>query len=434
MRSLLSVVIIVATAAVGACKKGAEQAPAASNEAPVIRLAPEDIVTIGRGELQTGPRISGTLQAANRAVVRAETPGAVVAIGPELGQAVKKNDLLARIEAKALGDVTTSARSGVQSAQAQYELAQREVQRTEALVKGGAISQRELDRARSQLTAAAAAVTQARAQLASSQSQLGDATVRAPLAGVVAKRAVSVGDVVSPGSELYEVIDPSTMRLDASIASDDLSVIAPGKEVDFEVRGYPGQKFAGKIARVAPAADPVTRQIQVLVDIPNPGGKLVAGLYAEGRVSVEKREALTVPLGSIDTTGDQPSVLRVKNGVIERIVIALGVRDERAEVVEVTSGLAPGDVLVLSRAQKNVAPGAKVQLPPPTTANPSVPTPSGEPSSPPSEEPPPSKQPPSEEPPPSKQPPSKQPPSKVPPSAPAPRGSDSAKPVVPEGK
>jgi membrane fusion protein, multidrug efflux system len=363
MRIRLAVLII----ALAACNQGAKQAPQTTNEAPVIKLAPEDYIVVSRGELQTGPRISGTLQAANRAVVRAETQGSVVAIGPELGQLVKKGDLLARVEAKALGDVTTSARSGVTAAQAQYELAQREVQRTEALVKGGAIAQRELDRARSQLTAAQAGVTQAKAQLSSSQSQLGDATVRAPIAGVVSRRAVSAGDVVSPGAELYEIIEPSTMRLDASVASDDLSLIAPGKQVDFEVRGYPGQKFAGTISRVAPAADPVTRQIQVLVDIPNPGGKLVAGLYAEGRVSVEKREGLIVPLGAIDTSGDQPSVLRVKNGVVERATVALGVRDERAEVVEVTNGLAVGDVLVLTRALKNVAPGAKVTVPATTT-------------------------------------------------------------------
>ena len=364
MRNLLFVVI----AALAACKQDGQEPQATTTEAPPIRLAPEDVIVAARGELQTGPRISGTLQAATRAVVRAETPGSVVAIGPELGEAVKKGDLLARIEAKALGDVTTSARSGVEAAQAQYELAQREVARTEALVKGGAIAQRELDRAKSQLTAAQAAVTQARAQLASSQSQLGDATVRSPIAGVVARRSVNAGDVVSPGSELYEIIEPSTMRLEASVASDDLSVIATGKPVDFEVRGYPGQKFTGSIARVAPAADPVTRQIQVLVDLPNPGGKLVAGLYAEGRVSVEKREALIVPLGAIDTSGDQPSVLRVKGGVIERVVIAVGVRDERAETVEVTNGIAAGDVLILMRATKNIAPGVKVELPPQKTA------------------------------------------------------------------
>jgi membrane fusion protein, multidrug efflux system len=352
--------IVIALALAAGCKKPVEQAP--QTEAPPIRLAPEDVVTIQRGELETGPRISGTLQAAARSVVRAETPGSVVAIGPELGQPVKKGDLLARIEAKALGDMSTSAQSGVTAAEAQLDLAKREVQRTEALVKGGALAQRELDRAQSQVTAAQAQVIQARAQLASSKSQLGDATVRAPIAGVVARRGVGVGDVVSPGSELYEVIDPTTMRLDASISSDDLASIATGKAVDFEVRGYPGQRFAGTIARIAPAADPVTRQIQVLVDIPNPGGKLIAGLYAEGRVSVDKREALIAPMSAIDATGDQPSVLRVRNGVVERTIVAIGVRDERGEVVEITSGVAAGEVLLLARATKNVAVGAKVEL------------------------------------------------------------------------
>ena len=357
MRALFLVIALLG------CKKAVEQA-APSTEAPPVRLAAEDIVTIKRGELQTGPRISGTLQARQRSIVRAETGGAVMAVGPELGDTVKKGDLLARIEAKALGSVATSAKSSVGAAEAQRDLARREVQRTEALVKGGAVAQRELDRSMSQLTAAEAAVTQARAQLASSQSQLGDATVRAPTAGVVARRSVNVGDVVAPGAELYEIIDPSTMRLDASIASEDLAVIKPGTSVDFEIRGYPGQRFTGTISRVAPAADPVTRQIQVLVDIPNPGGKLVSGLYAEGRVSVEKREALLAPFGAIDSTGDQPTVLRVHNGIVERTNVALGVRDERAETVEVMSGIAAGDVVLLARATKNVGPGAKVVLPP----------------------------------------------------------------------
>jgi RND family efflux transporter MFP subunit len=306
--------------------------------------------------------VSGTLEASVKSVVRAESAGSVVTIGPELGQAVKKGDLLARIEAKAMGAVNTSAKSALAAAEAARDLARREVDRTAALVKGGALAQRELDRVQSQLQQAEAGVVQARAQVSSSQAQLGDATVRSPIAGVVARRAVSAGDVVQPGAELYEVIDPSTMRLDASVASDDLSAIGVGKTVDFEVRGYPGQRFTGTIARVAPAADPVTRQIQVLVDIPNPGGKLVAGLYAEGRISVEKREGVTAPLAAIDTSGDQPSVLRVKNGTVERVVVGLGVRDERAEVVEVTSGIVAGDVLVLGRAQKNVVPGSRVVI------------------------------------------------------------------------
>lgn len=340
-------------------------APPAERAPPSLRLAAEDVVTVTRRKLSVGPRISGTLTPSLRSIVRAEAPGSVVEIGPELGDPVKKGDLLARIEVKALGDAAASAQSGVTAAQAQLELARGEVQRIEALVKGGALAQRELDRARSQLTAAEAAVTQARAQLASSRSQLGDATARAPFDGVIARRAVHAGDVVSPGAELYELIEPSTMRLDASVASDDLSAVAPGKAVDFAVRGYPDQKFAGTISRVAPVADPVTRQVQVLVEIPNPGNKLIAGLYAEGRVAAGAREAATAPLAAIDASGDQPSVLRVKAGVIERVVVVVGLRDERAELVEIASGLSAGDVVLLARAGKGVLPGAKVELPPP---------------------------------------------------------------------
>jgi membrane fusion protein (multidrug efflux system) len=107
----------------------------------------------------------------------------------------------------------------------------------------------------------------------------------------------------------------------------------------------------------------VTRQIQVLVEIPNPGNKLIAGLYAEGRVAAAAHKAMTTPLAAIDTSGDQPSVLRVKAGVVERVVVALGLRDERAELAEITSGLAAGDVVLLARAGRSVIPGAKVELP-----------------------------------------------------------------------
>jgi membrane fusion protein, multidrug efflux system len=371
VRSFVVAALAVGLAAAGGCKQdGGKGAPATEAVAPPVRIAPEDYVVVKRGALQTGPRISGTLEASQRAFVRAETGGTVVDTPRELGDPVKKGDLLARIESKALGDVAGSARAGVTAAQARVDLAKKEVARMEVLVKGGAVAARELDRARSELVAAQAAVTQARAQVSSSSSQLGDATVRSPITGLVAKRSVSKGDVVMMGTALYEVIDPSTMRLDASVASDDLAALAPGKSVDFAVRGYPGQKFQGTIARIAPSADPVTRQIQVLVDLPNPGNKLVAGLYAEGRVAVAQVEGLILPLAAIDLTGDQPTVLRVKDGVLERSVIAIGVRDERDEIAEVTAGVGDGDIVVLSQARKNLTAGAKVEVVPAAAAAP----------------------------------------------------------------
>src|SRR5262245_41812780 len=137
MRPSLAIALVLAAAALPAagCKKQQQQAPVATEEPP-IKLAPEDVTVVKRDTLQTGPRISGTLEASLRSVVRAESAGSVVAIGPELGQTVKRGDLLARVEVKALGDVNASAKSGLagaeaglKAAEATRDLAKREVER-----------------------------------------------------------------------------------------------------------------------------------------------------------------------------------------------------------------------------------------------------------------------------------------------------------------
>ena len=111
--------------------------------------------------------------------------------------------------------------------------------------------------------------------VAAAGKQLANLTIRSPLDGVVAKRLANAGDVVAPGTELYHVIDPRSMQLEAAVPSEALSVIKAGLPVQFEVRGYPGQPFTGRIERISPAADPVTRQVSIFVTIPNVGGRLV---------------------------------------------------------------------------------------------------------------------------------------------------------------
>ncbi len=370
-------VALVATLALGACKKPKEEGPKVAPAVPLVNLAEEDVAKVARRKIATGPRVSGTLEAREHAVLRAELGGTVTMVGPDLGDPVKKGDVLARIESKALGQAVSSAQAGVssaqagvQSAQASVDLAKREVERTEALVKGGAAPARDLDRARATLRSAEASlsqarsgVTTARSGVASASSSLGDSTVRSPIDGVVMKRDINKGDVAQPGALLYEIIVPSTMRLNASVSSEDLGALTVGRRVDFEVRGYRDQQFAGTIARIAPAADPVTRQIAIIVEIPNPGGKLIAGLYAEGRVSSEERDALVVPEAAVDASGDRPTVMRVKDGAAERVAIAIGLRDDVHEVVEVTTGLAEGELLILSHAARSIEPGAKVAPP-----------------------------------------------------------------------
>ena len=356
---------LLAALAIGAfsaaCHRPAAKADATSAPPSVLEVGPENVVTVTREAISIGPMVSGELRAAHEATVRAEIGGSVLRVGPEEGQAVRMGTLLAEIEARTQRDQVVAAQSTVRSAEQALQVAEREAQRTERLVKAGALAERDLEVARSAATSSQAQVADARTRLISAQKSLGDATVRAPMGGIVSQRHVSAGDVVAPGAELYTIIDPSSMRLEASVPSEELGAVSVGAAVVFEVRGYPGQTFQGRIERISPAADPVTRQVPIFVEIPNTGARLVAGLFAEGRVTRESRQALVVPQAAVNATGTRPWVLRIANSAAERVEVALGLRDERTERVEIRGGIEAGDRLLVGAAQ-GISPGTPVRV------------------------------------------------------------------------
>jgi membrane fusion protein (multidrug efflux system) len=348
---------IVHTALLVACATEAEKAPEA---AAAVRIGAENVITVKRDTLVVGPIISGELRAEREANVRAEIGGSMTQVAAEEGQAVRRGALLGRIEMRTLDDQRQSAMSTVRSAENQLAVARREVERTEALVKAGAVAARDLDNARNSVTAAEAQLADAKSRLASAERLLGDTVLRAPIDGIVSRRAVNAGDVVAVGTELFTIIDPSSMRLEASVPSDDLSFLQPGAVVEFTVRGYE-QPFQGKIERIAPQADPTTRQVPIFVAIPNVGGRLVAGLFAEGRVVSQSAEGLVVPSNAVNTSEASPWVLRVAGDKTERVAVTLGLQDPRTERVQVASGLNEGDVLLRGAAQ-GITPGTPVHV------------------------------------------------------------------------
>jgi len=127
------------------------------------------------------------------------------------------------------------------------------------------------------------------------------------------------------------------------------------------VAGYEGRRFAGRVTRVNPSADPVTRQVRIIATIPNSGAALVGGLFAEGRVAAESRTAPVVPIAAVDERGVRPSVMRIKNGRVEKTEIELGLRDDQTETVEARSGVMPGDTLLLGTA-RGITPGTPVKV------------------------------------------------------------------------
>jgi RND family efflux transporter MFP subunit len=360
--SIRHTILLVSLAATAACGRKSQPSAGAPTE---VLVGPEAIVVTEVSMLATGPALSGTLAAERTAAIRAEVNGQVLAILHEPGDRVAAGEPLARIDDRAIADAWLGARSGVTQAELAADIAKRELERATKLSAAGAISDRDAENARRASLAAQAQYEDAKARLSQAQKQKDATVVKAPYAGLVAERTVNAGDIVAPGAPLFTVIDPSTMRLEANIPASQLGAVRVGAPVTFSVTGYPDRRFKGTITHIAPAADATTRQVRVIARIPNAGAGLVAGLFAEGRVSSTVHEALTAPMNAVDLRGIRPLVSRLKGGKVERVEVTLGARDDATERVEIKAGVARGDTLLVGAAL-GITPGTPLKVSVPT--------------------------------------------------------------------
>jgi membrane fusion protein, multidrug efflux system len=343
---------VAALLSVQACKQNdAANAASAESKAAAMTVGPENIAVVKAEEIKSGPALSGSLSPETQATVRSEVSGAVLQTFVEAGSPVRQGQELARIDDSGIRDAYLSAKSAVTTADNTVQIAEREAGRAETLAKAGAIADRQRDQARNQLIGAQAQLADARARLANAQKQLDKTVIRAPFSGVVSARTVNAGDFVAPGNPTFTIVNPSTMRLEASVPAEALADIRLGAPVEFTVNGYATRRFTGGISSINPVADPSTRQVRVIVTIPNQGGTLVSGLFAEGRVSAESRTSAVVPAGAVDERGVRPIVVRLKNGKVSQAEVVLGIRDASTEMVEIKSGLVPGDTVLLGAAR-----------------------------------------------------------------------------------
>lgn len=345
----------------GACSKGDDASAAETAKAGTMVVGAENIAVATNGSIMTGPSISGTLEPEREAAVRAQVAGSVLQTYADQGQAVNAGTVLARIDATGIQDAYTSARAGLVSARNAADVAAHDLARNEKLLAAGAIADRDMEQSRRASIAAQAALEDANSRLASAEKLYRSTTVTAPFSGVVSERPVSAGDVVQPGASLFTVVDPSSMRLEASVPAEQLALIRVGVPVVFTVSGYPGRQFVGHIIRINPTADPTTRQVRIYVSIPNEGRTLVGGLFAIGRMSSATKMGLVVPEAAVDVRGTSPWVMRVRQGKVEKVQVQVGLTDKSSETIEVLSGLQAGDTLLIGAAQ-GITPGTAVRV------------------------------------------------------------------------
>ncbi|MGZ8294853.1 MAG: efflux RND transporter periplasmic adaptor subunit [Telluria sp.] len=348
-------------------KPGAGSAQAAAGKdakAPVkLLISPEDILTVQSDSVASGPVITGSIQPERKADLRAEVSAVVLQVLKENGDVVKRGDVLVKLDETAIRDSLGSAEAAARSAKLALDQAERQVERMKTLRTSGMTSAQAMDDAETRRNNASSELAAARTRAVQARQQLARTVVRAPFDGVVSERKVSAGDTASIGKDLLKVIDPTSMRFEGKVSADRISMVKPGQQVSFSVNGYAGQEFRGVVKRVDPAANEVTRQVEVLVAFaPGSAQPRVSGLYGEGRIEAEATSALMLPEGALVKAGDKAYTWRLKDRAsLQKVDLKVGPRDPRTGNYEIQAGLAAGDV-VLRTPSSSFKDGQQVQM------------------------------------------------------------------------
>jgi len=279
-------------------------------------------------------------------------------------RAVAENDARQAVRMKTLFERGLVSATDWENARTNAESSQAGVQSAEAQLR---VAQVQIATGESQVTLSQAQVETYRAALQLAQTNLANTRLLAPFAGYIAQRNLDAGAAVSAQSAgtntasvgILSVQDIETVKVQIEVPERDIARVRVGAGVRLAVDPYLGETFTGSVARVVHNLDPRSRTMGIEVAIPNPGGKLKPGMYARVEVLVETRTgALTIPSEALRLGEAKPSVMVVRGGVVEAVLVELGAADARG--VEVVKGLGDKDQVVL-RGKDLVKPSQKVR-------------------------------------------------------------------------
>ena len=287
----------------------------------------------------------GTTRANESVEITAKVVNQVTAVRFAEGQQVAKGAVLVELDSAQVRADLAAAEAALIESRSQYERS-RELYTTKILSD-------------SQLEQIEATFKANEARVASARARVNDTVIRAPFAGRVGLRRVSVGSLISPGTVITTLDDTSTIKLDFTVPETFLPVVKPGLEIAARSVAYPEASFLGKVSSVDSRVDPATRSVTVRALLPNPQGLLKPGMFLTTRLSRGAIDALLVPEQALVPEGGEMFVFVVKEGAVEKRRIRIGER--RVGDVQVVEGLASGDMVVTEGTQK-LRDGAAVVL------------------------------------------------------------------------
>jgi membrane fusion protein (multidrug efflux system) len=297
---------------------------------------PLDLDSARLGTITDAIRASGRIEAVQAVELRPDAQGRVVELLFTEGQAVSQGAPLVRIDAALLVAQAERAR-------AEFALAAQQLERVRRLRADSAASPADLERAEATAQSAAAALNVLEIQIARS-------TVRAPFAGVVGQRFVSVGDYVTPASRLLtlQTTDPqhAVIQVPERYAGD----LRAGQTVEFTVAAQAGRTFTATIEFIDPVVEPRTRTIVVKARAPNPGRLLKAGMFIASEVAIRERQTVIVPEDAIQSLRTGNVAWAIVDGRASRRVVELGSRSRG--FVEIVSGVLAGELVVVGGLER----------------------------------------------------------------------------------
>jgi len=353
MRSLVLLAVLLGLAGCRASEDAAAATRLREAAAPV-HVTTAAVVERPMPEFLT---LTGALRASASSDVAADVTGKVVATFVERGQAVKKGQTIAVVDARSAALAATAAQAQSRVAQEQLEEARRDCARVKHLLETGAISQAEFDKQTSQCTSQQWSAAAAEAQQQSASKLLGDANIRAPFNGYIGERYVNVGQYVQMNTRVASVYAPDPLRLELTVPEASVGAIQQDMPVRFTVTAYGDQVFTGNVKYISPNLRDSTRDLVIEAVVPNGDFKLKPGMFAVARIELGSKPHAVVPKAAVVTDDSGSRIYVVAGAQVQERLVQLGAT--AGDVVTVVEGVKPGEMVVVQPGP-DVRDGAQV--------------------------------------------------------------------------
>lgn len=320
-------------------------------------------VTVTRREIAEYITVVGNLIGEATVDVVPRVGGRIEDIKVKMGDRVTKGEVIAKMDDRDVREQVSQAQANldvnkatVRTRESDLKVAETTLDRMRKSFTNGLISKQNLEDAEARYNSALAQIDVAKAQAAQTQARieelkitLSNANIVSPVNGFVGRRTLDPGAFAGANTPLLSVVDLSTVRLVANLVEKDFRRIQKGMGASVEVDAFPGEKFSGKVSRVAPVFDAATRTAVMEIEVPNPGFRLKPGMYARvSLMSDRQTDALSVPRNAIVDIEGKRGVYIVEGEVARFQVVRTGLQDtDRYQIVE---GLTEGQRVVTTGA------------------------------------------------------------------------------------